>query len=439
MISVIITAYNIENYISQCLDSILGQTYEDLEIIVVNDGSTDRTESILQKYVRADHRIRMISQENQGAGIARNMGLEQASGEYTAILDGDDFFETHMLEHALEKMESEQADIVIFDANYYDNVEKRVGKLDTALKEEFIPESSTFNWRDIPEKIFNISDGFVWNKLYRHSFLEKYHLRFQDVRRIDDLLFEMEALIKADKITVLNERLCYYRCNNSTSQQGCATQTPDTFYIAFMAVKEWLQKEGIYEKVARSFANRALFSCINNLELMKTGSAFERQYNNLKNKYFSDLGILWKKEYYYDQRNAAWLDNIMKLTPAEYLFEQLEKMKKANGGLEPNYIFPAHLIPKDSRIVLYGAGKVGRSYYAQLLNSQYCKVVLWVDKGYERIGEPVKAPEKICHIPYDYLLIAIQNDEIAKEIQQELVGMGINKNTIKWSMESGED
>ena len=102
-ISVIIPVYNGETYLAQCLDSIIGQTLKEIEIICVNDGSKDRTQQILEKYAEKDSRIQIISQENGGAGAARNAGLRIARGEYLSILDGDDFFEPDMLEKAYKK------------------------------------------------------------------------------------------------------------------------------------------------------------------------------------------------------------------------------------------------------------------------------------------------------------------------------------------------
>ena len=118
-VSVIIPVYNGESYLEQCLDSIIGQTLKEIEIICVNDGSKDRTQQILEKYAEKDSRIQIINQENGGAGAARNAGLRIARGEYLSILDGDDFFEPDMLEKAYKKAKESRAELLVFGSDQY--------------------------------------------------------------------------------------------------------------------------------------------------------------------------------------------------------------------------------------------------------------------------------------------------------------------------------
>ena len=429
-ISVVVTAYNMERYIAQCLESLMKQTYRNLEIIVVNDGSKDRTPEILKEFSQRDARIRVIHQENMGGGPARNTGIAAATGDYLSILDGDDFFRETMLEHALEKALETDADITIFDALFYDNVRHTSGKLNTALNAEYTGGRAVFHWKDVPKYIFNISDGFVWNKLYRRSFVEKHGLRFQNVRRIDDLYFEMLALIGAERIAVLQEPLLYYRCNNSGSQQGKAIDTPNTFYLAFMEVKKWLVEQGVYPEVRQSFANRALSSCVNNLELMTTGAAYEKMYTALRSKYLKDLDLEWREDYYYEQEQGNWLRRVLENTPAECLYGQLQEMKALYGIGSHFFALPRERLPRNSRIVIYGAGVVGRSYFCQLLSDPDCSLAGWVDRGYETIGFPVQPPAALRELHYDYVLISVENRDLAETIKRDLITLGVPENRI---------
>ena len=118
-VSVIIPVYNAEKYLKQCLNSICRQTLQEIEIICVDDGSTDNSLNILQEYTNADPRIQVLTQKNQGAGAARNYGLRTARGLYLSFLDADDFFEPNMLEEAVNTIELYSADFVVFESDQF--------------------------------------------------------------------------------------------------------------------------------------------------------------------------------------------------------------------------------------------------------------------------------------------------------------------------------
>ena len=120
-VSVVLPVYNGERYLRKCLDDILGQSLREIEVICVDDGSTDGTLAILKEYEKADPRVRAVYQDNAGAAVARNYGMTLAGGKYLSFLDADDFFERDMLRLAFENAEREQADIVIFRGDRYDD------------------------------------------------------------------------------------------------------------------------------------------------------------------------------------------------------------------------------------------------------------------------------------------------------------------------------
>ena len=119
-LSVIVPCYNVEKYLSECLDSILNQTFEDIEIICINDGSTDNTQDILDSYLKKDKRIKVISQHNQGLSMARNVGLKNVTGEYVTFIDSDDYFELTAFEETLKIVEEKSLDLLIFKLINFD-------------------------------------------------------------------------------------------------------------------------------------------------------------------------------------------------------------------------------------------------------------------------------------------------------------------------------
>ena len=144
-VSVIIPVYNVSEYLPTCLDSILSQTLENIEVICVDDGSTDNSLAILQKYTERDSRLTVFQQKNKGGGAARNLGLNYALGKYVSFLDADDFFEPDMLEKAYVASEKNNLDILIFNYYYYNTVTENCS-LSYDIKEKHLPELEVFSY-----------------------------------------------------------------------------------------------------------------------------------------------------------------------------------------------------------------------------------------------------------------------------------------------------
>ncbi len=124
MVSVIIPVYNTESYLEECIRSVVGQTYQDLEIIIINDGSTDRSGEICKKWEKLDQRIRYIEKENEGQGMTRNLGIALATGEYIIFVDSDDYLDTHLVGCVSGYMVEQQADICVYGYNFVDDEEE---------------------------------------------------------------------------------------------------------------------------------------------------------------------------------------------------------------------------------------------------------------------------------------------------------------------------
>ena len=254
-VSVIIAVYNAEKYLVQCLDSVLNQTLKEIEIILVNDGSTDNSMQILEKYQKKDARVRVINQENQGAAAARNAGMKLAVGEYLSFLDADDFFSPEMLEEMYAGCVEQDADISVIRSKEYNEQSHECTDMKFSIKEEFLPGNNPFSYHDIPDCIFNIFKGWAWDKLFRREMVMKNHLEFQNLRSTNDMLFVYMSLVYANRIYVIDRELAYHRINVNTSVSSSRDKSWKCFYIALVQMKEDLQSAGIYEEVERSFIN----------------------------------------------------------------------------------------------------------------------------------------------------------------------------------------
>lgn len=300
--SIVIPCYNASAYIAQTLESARRQTMEDLEIICVDDGSTDNTATILQKQAAEDTRIHIFTQKNAGEGPARELGRIKATGKWLYFLDADDLMERTLLEEACAQGEKTRADIVIFKTRELDN---QTGELrpfhwsfvydwlidthdmSTREKKAILEDPAqalahitldgvpyVFCPREHPERIFNSFQNWVHNKLFRKSFVDARGLYFQQVHRTADLLFTCRALAEADRISLLPKELHQYRVNNANSALFTSDAYPLDFYEAFLELRRALETKGLWTLYRDSFCNWAQEGVSMNLARARSFESF---------------------------------------------------------------------------------------------------------------------------------------------------------------------
>ncbi|WP_405316129.1 glycosyltransferase family 2 protein [Methanobrevibacter sp.] len=211
-ISVILPVFNSEEFIGKAIESVLAQTFEDFELIIVNDGSTDSSKEIIDSF--SDERIRIINQSNQGPGAARNNALKIAQGSYVMYLDSDDWFCPDALEVAYSEITNYDADFTFFKMINYDG--KRYYENDWfELKTLQVFENKVFNPRETPGSIFDLSVG-VCQKIYNRFFLERIDARFPEGIFFEDMPFFYYVFLKAERISIVNRHL-YVRRKHTSS------------------------------------------------------------------------------------------------------------------------------------------------------------------------------------------------------------------------------
>ena len=223
-VSVIIPVFNTEEYLDQCLKSVSNQTLKDIEIICVYTDSKDKSLEIINNWQKIDNRIKIIKRNDGGLGGARNEGLKYAKGEYIAFLDSDDWVDVEAYEKLLATAEKTRSDMVLFPFYSYNNktqkIEKDAWGTNLNIDKELI--NKVFNYKDISIKnlISEYSPVTAWSKLYNAKFLKDNNLKFPENLRYEDNPFYYECLIKAKRISVLNERILFYRINRENSLQA---------------------------------------------------------------------------------------------------------------------------------------------------------------------------------------------------------------------------
>lgn len=427
-VSVVVAVYNAEKYLSQCLESILGQTLRNIEVLCVNDGSTDGSAEILERFAANDDRVQVFYKENEGLGAApaRNFGLDRVRGEYVSVLDSDDFFELDMLEKAVARAETTDAEIVVFGGFEYNHPKGTACKVPYILNENEIPEKDTFSYQDCPESIFQLTCGMAWNKLYRRTFLERTGIRFQRIKYTDDAYFTYAHMILAERISVLRDSLCYYRINSASNQTSGVNDYPDSAYIPYVALKRSFVDWGVYDTVKRSFASnfteflRYFYDNITEYEPL------EYLHNKYRNEIFDFLDISDKeKSYFYDERVYLWVRQVMENSPGELL------MKTARAYGSPvttgilRFPFPYSRIPRNSRIAIMGMGIVGRHIYSQIMLSEYCDVVCWAEWENPLHLSYISAYDALKEAEFDYVLIAYTQPKLIQRATDFLASIGV--------------
>lgn len=198
-ISIIVPIYNAEKFIKKCVDSLLNQTKKELEFILINDGSTDKTHDILKTY--KDKRIKYYKNKNQGIGKTRNFGIEKATGKYIIFIDSDDYIEPTTCEELYNKAIKEKADVVVCDFfKVYD---------DGSIEDINLPSFKTSKLKDNPNILIDINLS-PWNKIYSTKLIKDNNIRFAEGIKYEDVPFVSEALDRANKIAKLDKKLNYY-------------------------------------------------------------------------------------------------------------------------------------------------------------------------------------------------------------------------------------
>lgn len=331
-VSIVIPMYNVELYIEECLRSLSSQTYDDFEIICVDDGSDDRTVEIVKKLMADDRRIHLYEHPHCGrAGVIRNFGMEKAHGDYFLFLDGDDFFEKEMIEKVMDKIKEDEADVCVFGARKYMESTK-VFKKYNAINEEYIPDQLPFEGKTFPY-IFNICSATPWSKMFKRSLIEKWHIQFMPLERSNDVFFVRFAMAMAQRITILNEVLVNYR-QSSGSLQATNDKTPLDWYSALLELKEKLYEYNIFDNVEQSFINYCLSLGMYHLNTLKSGSTFCQLYDELKFNCFVKLGVIDYdpiKFYSYNDQKSVQLEKMKRYTSEEYLFEEYSEWAGEEG------------------------------------------------------------------------------------------------------------
>lgn len=290
LISIIVPAYNVEKYIDKCIESLINQTYENIEIIIINDGSSDDTEKKVKKY--KDKRIKYYKNENQGIGKTRNFGIEVSTGEYLMFVDSDDFLDLDACFLLHDKIIKEKLDIVVCDFyKIYDNLDK---------EEVLLGNFYNSSLEDNP-KLINIINLSPWNKIYRSSIIKNNKIKFVENKKYEDVPFVTEILKRAKKIGKINKPLNYYSIHSNSETTIRDRRCFDIFDILDIVKKQF--KDNIYIK---DELNKLIVFVVTNYTIQQRVQEDKRvvkEFINKAFKYLEDNVPDYKDKKYYENKH----------------------------------------------------------------------------------------------------------------------------------------
>lgn len=345
-VSVIIPVYNAGKFLNTCLESVINQTLQEIEIICIDDGSLDNSMEILREYASIDSRIKIFQQKNLYAGVARNVGIEHARGEYLVFLDADDFFELSLLEKEYDKITSFNADICLCGANKYDNATGKFHKMPSWLNTKYITRE-VFNKDILKENIFNVTSACPWTKMFSASFIKSNDLKYQAVPRANDVYFVLSALTLAERIVAVDQELVHYRVNNKDSLQSNNKKSPKVFLEALDAVADRVDLSNRNEEYKQAFTNIAMNHIAYNLRTLEASNSFDAflmVVEDLK-KYYLDKFLMKDKpsNYFFNKNDLRYLIDKEIFSPSEIILsDSIESSKNTETNIFLTFIVPVY-------------------------------------------------------------------------------------------------
>lgn len=346
-VSIIVPVYNVENYIERCLNSLVNQTFKDIEIITINDGSTDKSLELLNKYAKEDIRISVIDLGDEGVSYCRNLGIEKANGKYIMFVDSDDWIDSSMVEVMYKKAEENKLDLVMcsYIREFKDHSKEKIFNLPQEIiyKEDKVKNELLRKLvGPIKEELSNpeMLDALctVWGKLYRADILKENKIKFVDLKKIgsaEDTLFNIFTFNYLKKVMFLNKSMYHYWRDNPksvTSQYNPKLKEQRKVFFKYISdfIKEnnfeQVFEEALNNRICTSVLGLGLIECsknnkisrinkIKNIKIIINEEYIRNAYKNLELKYFS---IHWRIFYFFIKNKMSFCSYLM-LSTIEFL------------------------------------------------------------------------------------------------------------------------
>lgn len=422
-ISIIIPVYNKEKHLSECLESILNQTYENFEVICINDYSKDKSGKIIEEYAKKDKRLRIINNiKNEGAAPSRNIGIDNAIGEYLLILDADDIFDKNLIKVAYNKCKEKNLDVLIYDYSRMNDMTKEKRDFSMPLSMQKKIENRVFSSNDIEEFSFQMCLAAPWIKMYRKKFILDKNIRFQNLSSSNDGFFGRSILLFEGKYFYLSQKLVIYRTNTENQISKINNNSIFNFIRAISKIKRELEQRNVYERSKKSFCSYA-FSLLLHYLLSTNREFVCRVYRDIILELSNILG-----------ENIRF-QNSYQIHIFRDLLAQIDIKKYLSQFNEYDYIFcheknkilllKEYLYQSNKKVAIWGYGYSGKAFFERS-HKENILIDLIVDENYSNFhSNLVKSPQNLNRDDY---IILITISAYGKSILKKAIE--INQNVV---------
>ena len=318
-ISVVMPIYNAEKYLGRAIRDVLNQTLSDIELICVDDGSTDNSTDIINSFVKKDGRVSSIKQSNAGPSVARNKGFVLAQGKYVIFLDADDMYEPTLLESLYNMAQKDNLDVAVTRFDIYNESSKSyVKQADEPHASIFAPGKVTSK-NEYPDFIFASTTGYVWNKLIRTSFIRDKKIAFDnDLYVFEDVHFVCSVMALAERVERIDDILIHHRVYSEQSRATLFRKYYGQVPVVYKKIKDFLKRQGMYIPLKKGFFNFSTNRCFKLYNILWADGK-ERLWNMLHDQYIAELEWLsFDKSDFESAEVCEFVANAALYTYAEY-------------------------------------------------------------------------------------------------------------------------
>lgn len=329
-ISVVMPVYNAGEYLTRAIGDVLKQTLCELELICVDDGSTDNSPSIIKKFAAKDGRIKTVRQQNAGAAVARNRGLSMAEGQYIMFLDADDFYDKNLLQSLYDIAEAGNLDIAVTRYDIYnDSKDTFSTPADEPHASIFVPGGVTSK-NEYPDHILSSTTGYAWNKLFRASFIHEKELEFDpELYVFEDVHFVCSALSMAERVGRIEDVLIHHRVYSDQSRARLFRKYYGQVPVVYKKLKDFLMRRGMYVPLKRGFLNLSAGRCYRIYNLLWNDGK-EQLWNMLHDEYVNDFGwVKHEKSDFEDEAVCEFVANV-----ALYTYEEFQNREDKGESID---------------------------------------------------------------------------------------------------------
>ncbi len=337
-VSVIIPIYNAQEYLPAALESIIAQDFSDMEVICVDDGSTDRSLDVVKAFKEKDSRVRIITENNAGPATARNKGLARARGKYVIFLDADDFYEPDLVSALYNLSERAELDVAIADFDVYNTKHERFEHNVESDHFDLLTEGRVVSKSVYPDYILQCTTGYVWNKMFRRDFLYENGLSFNtELKVFEDVYFVMTTVAVASAIAKVGKILVHHRIYSEQTRPKMFKKYYTDVPVVYEEIKKFLMHKGIYAPISSSFMNLSASRCCKIYNILWK-DAKENFWNLLHDTYAEALG--WRAFDQDEVENPAvrsFIAAVSLYTHKQYLKRQKSVTVTVDEGMEQKF------------------------------------------------------------------------------------------------------